>query len=103
MYAPVFLIFDFLGGGELFVIVVVALLLFGGKGMPTLMRNLGKGIRQFKDATAGIQQDIEKNVNVIKADIERQTNLDEVSNPSPLHAAAPKPGAVVEEKPKEVI
>ena len=72
---PVFLIFDFLGGGELFVIVLAVMLLFGGKGMPNLMRNLGKGIRQFKDATQGIQQDLHDNVNTIKQDIKKQANI----------------------------
>jgi sec-independent protein translocase protein TatA len=75
MIKPVFLIFDFLGGGELFVIVLAVMLLFGGKGMPNLMRNLGKGIRQFKDATSGIQQDLHDNVNTIKQDIKKQVNI----------------------------
>ncbi|MHB8262116.1 MAG: Sec-independent protein translocase subunit TatA/TatB [Bacteroidia bacterium] len=72
---PIFLIFDFLGGGELFVIVLAIMLLFGGKGMPNLMRNLGKGIRQFKDATNGIQQDIHDNMNTMKEEIKKQTNV----------------------------
>lgn len=75
MIKPVFLIFDFLGGGELFVILVAIMLLFGGKGMPNLMRNLGKGIRQFKDATSGIQQDLHDNVNNIKQDIKKQVTV----------------------------
>jgi len=75
MHKPVFLIFDFLGGGELFVIVLAVMLLFGGKGMPNLMRNLGKGIRQFKDATNGIQQDLHDNVNTIKQDLKKQANI----------------------------
>jgi sec-independent protein translocase protein TatA len=75
MSKPVFLIFDFLGGGELFVIVLAVMLLFGGKGMPNLMRNLGRGIRQFKDATNGIQQDLHDNVNTIKQDMKKQANI----------------------------
>ena len=75
MYKPVFLIFDFLGGGELFVIVLAVMLLFGGKGMPNLMRNLGKGIRQFKDATNGIQQDINQNINSMKEEMKKQATI----------------------------
>ena len=71
----VFLLFDFLGGGELFVIALAVLLLFGGKGMPNLMRNLGKGIRQFKDATNGIQQDINNNVNEMKQEIRKNADI----------------------------
>lgn len=71
----VLLLFDFLGGGELFIVFLAVLLLFGGKGMPTVMRNLGKGIRQFKDATAGIQRDIQEGANNIKREIEKETSV----------------------------
>lgn len=40
----------FLGGQELIVIALALLLLFGGRKIPELMRGLGKGIREFKDA-----------------------------------------------------
>ena len=40
----------FLGGQELIIIGLGILLLFGGKKIPELMRGLGKGIREFKDA-----------------------------------------------------
>ncbi|HXB38928.1 MAG TPA: twin-arginine translocase TatA/TatE family subunit [Bacteroidia bacterium] len=71
----VLLLFDFLGGGELFIVFLAVLLLFGGKGMPTVMRNIGKGIRQFKDATSGIQRDIQESANNIKKEIEKQVNV----------------------------
>ncbi len=71
----VLLLFDFLGGGELFIVFLAVLLLFGGKGMPTVMRNIGKGIRQFKDATAGIQRDIQESANSIKQEMEKQANV----------------------------
>jgi sec-independent protein translocase protein TatA len=38
---------------ELVLILVVVLLLFGGKKIPELMRGLGQGIREFKDASKG--------------------------------------------------
>ncbi|MBB1149336.1 MULTISPECIES: twin-arginine translocase TatA/TatE family subunit [unclassified Myroides] len=43
-----------LGGvapSEFIVVVVIALLLFGGKKIPELMKGLGTGIREFKEAT----------------------------------------------------
>ena len=43
-----------LGPTEIVLIVVVVLLLFGGKKIPELMRGLGKGIREFKDASKGV-------------------------------------------------
>lgn len=40
-----------LGAPEIIIILVVVLLLFGGKKIPELMRGLGKGIKEFKDAS----------------------------------------------------
>ena len=48
------------GAGEIILIVAVVLLLFGGKKIPELMRGLGKGIREFKDASSGIEKDDDK-------------------------------------------
>lgn len=39
-----------IGTGEIIVILVVALILFGGKGLPEFAKNLGRGIREFKRA-----------------------------------------------------
>ncbi len=41
----------FIGGPQVILIVVAVLLLFGGKKIPELMRGLGSGIKEFKDAT----------------------------------------------------
>lgn len=48
-------IFGFMGLGttELIVILVVVLLLFGGRKIPEFMRGLGKGIREFKSESKG--------------------------------------------------
>ena len=42
-----------LGTTEIILIIAVILLLFGGKKIPELMRGLGKGMREFKDAQKG--------------------------------------------------
>jgi len=42
-----------LGGTEIMLIVLVILLFFGGKRIPELAKGLGKGIREFKDASSG--------------------------------------------------
>ena len=47
-----------IGAPQIILIVVVVLLLFGGKKIPELMRGLGSGIKEFKDASKG---DDEKN------------------------------------------
>ena len=45
-----FLLIGGIGAPELILIVLVLLLLFGGKKLPELMRGAGRGIREFKDA-----------------------------------------------------
>lgn len=46
-----------LGTAEILVILCIVLLLFGGKKLPELARSLGKGIREFKQATQGITEE----------------------------------------------
>lgn len=43
------MILAFIGTTELLLIAALALLLFGGKKLPELMRGLGKGVREFKE------------------------------------------------------
>lgn len=47
------LIFMGLGGSEMIIILVIVLLLFGGKKIPELMKGLGRGVKEFKDASKG--------------------------------------------------
>lgn len=49
-----------LGGTEIVVILFVILLFFGAKKLPELARGLGKGIKEFKDATNDVKENIEK-------------------------------------------
>jgi sec-independent protein translocase protein TatA len=47
-----------LGGGEIFVIMLVVLLFFGSKRIPELAKGIGKGMREFKDAMNGIENEV---------------------------------------------
>ena len=47
------------GGPEWLIILAIVLLLFGGKKLPGLMKGLGKGIKEFKDAKNKEDQEIE--------------------------------------------
>lgn len=47
-------------GWEMFVILFVVLLLFGGKKIPELMRGIGKGIREFNTARSTIETEIKE-------------------------------------------
>ncbi len=49
-----------LGMGEWVIIFLVVVLLFGGKKIPELARGLGKGIREFKDASKEIKDEVKK-------------------------------------------
>lgn len=47
-----------LGTGEIIIIAIIVLLLFGGKKIPELMKGLGKGVKNFKDGVKGLEDDI---------------------------------------------
>ncbi|MEM7659376.1 MAG: twin-arginine translocase TatA/TatE family subunit [Bacteroidota bacterium] len=53
-----------IGGQEIMIILFIVLLLFGAKKIPELARGLGKGIREFKDASSEIKREIESSVDV---------------------------------------
>lgn len=46
-----------IGGTEWIIIIAVVVLFFGGKKIPELMRGLGKGMKEFKDASKGESSD----------------------------------------------
>lgn len=48
-----------LGMGELIIIFVIILLLFGAKKIPDLMKGLGRGVRSFKEGMNEVKNDIE--------------------------------------------
>jgi sec-independent protein translocase protein TatA len=52
--------FGSIGMGELLVILLVVLLLFGGKKLPEIARNLGKGLKEFQKTTREARDEIQK-------------------------------------------
>ncbi|MBD1396355.1 twin-arginine translocase TatA/TatE family subunit [Pontibacter sp. JH31] len=52
-----------LGGTEVVLILLAVILLFGAKKIPELAKGLGRGIREFKDASKEIKNDFENSVN----------------------------------------
>lgn len=54
------LLFSMPGGSEWILIVLVVLLLFGGKKIPELMKGIGRGIREFNDAKTTVKSEIEE-------------------------------------------
>ena len=55
-----------IGTNEIIIILVIVLLLFGGRKIPELMRGLGKGVREFNDAKTNVKREIEENSNEIR-------------------------------------
>ncbi|MCG8308658.1 MAG: twin-arginine translocase TatA/TatE family subunit [Cytophagales bacterium] len=51
-----------LGGWEILLILLVLLIFFGAKKIPELAKGLGKGIKEFKNATNEIKEEIEEGV-----------------------------------------
>jgi sec-independent protein translocase protein TatA len=62
------LFFGKLGGMEWVVIIFAILLLFGGKKIPELARGLGRGIREFKDATKEVKDEFNKGTDSLNKD-----------------------------------
>jgi sec-independent protein translocase protein TatA len=55
-----------LGWGEIVLIALVVLLLFGGKKIPELMKGLGKGVKSFKEGMSKVENEVDE----IKKDIQ---------------------------------
>jgi sec-independent protein translocase protein TatA len=51
-----------LGFNEILIILIIVLLLFGGRKIPELMRGLGRGMREFQDAKNNVRREIEDGV-----------------------------------------
>jgi sec-independent protein translocase protein TatA len=77
----------FISGGEIFIIMLIVVMVFGADKIPEIARGLGKGMRQLKDATneikheiqqsaednaidTGIASDVQNEINKVKEDIE---------------------------------
>jgi sec-independent protein translocase protein TatA len=54
---------DMFSGQHIILILLLVLIFFGGKKIPELMRGLGKGIREFKDAKDNIKREIDGQIN----------------------------------------
>lgn len=53
---PAFALIGSIGPWQIVLVVVVLLLLFGGKKIPELMRGLGQGMKEFKNAKDGVEE-----------------------------------------------
>ncbi len=59
----------FISGGEIFIVLVVVLLLFGANKIPEFAKGLGKGMREFRKATDDIKKEINDQSGNVAEDI----------------------------------
>jgi sec-independent protein translocase protein TatA len=60
--------FENVGSGELLIILLVILVLFGGKKIPEIAQGIGKGMREFKKAVSSVEDQIKEVKNIDKKD-----------------------------------
>ena len=95
-----------IGGMEMLLVFVIGLLLFGGKGLPDMARTAGKAIREFKKATANVEDQLKRVIEEEEpstpaprrappAVYSRPVELPPTPAPAPDAAANPPPAAPV--------
>ncbi len=76
-----------IGASELLLVLVIVLLLFGGKRLPELARSIGKGLAEFRRATQEIQREINA----------------PLKDPPPAAFARPEPNSPAERNPPPTV
>ncbi len=82
MFSSTLLLLD-VGAQEFIIIAFVILLLFGGDKLPELARGLGKGIRDFKDASDGVKREIHKQIESYDVKLESEEKSETTVDPQP--------------------
>jgi TatA/E family protein of Tat protein translocase len=94
------------GTGEFVLILFVILMLFGSKGLPEFARNLGRGMRQIRDASNEIQRDIQNSATEMRRDMNVPTIEELTKTPDNGISKELKEienlAKIEEEKPKQV-
>ena len=93
MQPLVLLFFSNLFSTDMILIIIVALVLFGGDKLPELARGLGKGIRDFKDASEGVKREITNQINNYE---EKRPELPVVETPPVIEPQLELPSATEE-------
>lgn len=73
------LIFNDIGGGEVVLILIFILIFFGAKSIPSLARTFGRTIRQVREASSDIQNEIRKSGDDMKKDLNLQGMIKETA------------------------
>lgn len=91
----VLLLFN-LGGGEILLILVATVVMFGSKRIPEIARGLGKGIREVRNATNDIKREIQKGIDEAEKQVEHATGVAE----EPAKEVNDIPGAITRKRPQ---
>lgn len=83
MFSSTLLLLD-IGAQEFVIILFIALLLFGGDKLPELARGLGKGIRDFKDASDGVKREIHKQIESYDVKIDSEEKSATIKEQQPV-------------------
>ncbi len=86
-----------LGMPEIIVILVIALIIFGPTKLPEVARGIGKGIREFKDMTMGVERSMKDEFEAIIKDGEERPSSADKATPADK-ATAPEPTAADDAK-----
>jgi sec-independent protein translocase protein TatA len=81
-YAPS--MFGNIGTGEIILLLLLALLLFGAKRLPEIGRSMGQGMREFKDSVTGASKHVEE----IRAELEPSSSVESTPTATREHDAA---------------
>lgn len=84
--APPLAFLEGIGAMEMLLVAVIGLLLFGGKGLPDMARTLGKVVREFKKASANVEEEVKRVMNEEPAPAPKPKPR---PRPAPLPAPAP--------------
>jgi sec-independent protein translocase protein TatA len=83
-----------LGGPEIIILILVVMLLFGGKKLPELARGSGRALKIFKDETKGLMTDDKDEA---KPTVARQTELPPAAPSTPPPPASPSQEPVIKD------
>lgn len=70
-----------IGTGELIFVMMVVLMLFGAKNIPSIAKTLGRGMREVKQASDDIKRDIAKSATDMRRDMNMTDTVDQIKKP----------------------
>lgn len=91
--APTLAFLEGIGAMEMALVGIIGLLLFGGKGLPDMARTLGKVIREFKKASANVEEEVKRVMNEEPAPAPKPRPRPQAATLPPA-ATTPPPAAI---------